>query len=79
MNIWGLSAYLDGAFPDVQGTNSIGTDTPPYHQTFEKRVDNFPLSSRGCSVCVSQKEFQIWIYLTTEQFSALPQSILNAL
>lgn len=31
------------AFPDVQATNSIGTDAPPYHQTFEKRVDNVPL------------------------------------
>lgn len=37
----------------------------------------FPLQSGGRGVHVFQNEFQISIRLTTEQFSSLPQSILN--
>jgi len=39
----------------------------------------FPLSSKGCGVHDFQKEFQILIHLTAEQFSVLSQSILNEL
>jgi len=44
-----------------------------------KQDGSSPLQNGGCRNRYFQKELQILTHLTTEQFSALPRSILNEL
>lgn len=72
----------DGAYTDVQVANSIDTSTLPY-QTMQHTecwwyagLSLFSLVWRMLSM-ISKKKFKISVYLTTEEFSTLPQSIFK--